>query len=75
MHRNTTLLNVMKTILNITIASEKQYKEKLVATRIVDIVEYLIVSDFLTGIRAQSSYRLIRVAKMLLRYESILALL
>lgn len=69
-----TFQNIIKTILNFAIACEKEYKEKFVAARSVNIVEETMATDFLTRMSTQFYYRFIRVAIMTLRHESILAL-
>lgn len=47
-----TFVDLMKTILYISIVAEKKYTEKFVATRAVYIEEDMMVSDLLTGISA-----------------------
>lgn len=73
-HHDSKFVNFMKTILNITIAFEKEYSEKLVATGIVAIVKEMMASDFLTGMGAQSYYRFNRVFKMMMRHKVVLPL-
>lgn len=67
-------LDFIEIILNVTSASEKEYKETFVATPIVDIVKDIISSEFLAVTIAQSHYRYTRVVKMILRHESVVPL-
>lgn len=67
LHSDSTSMNLMKNTPNLAIAFEKERSEKFVATRIVDIVENMMGSGFLTGMNLQSYYRDVRVAKIMLR--------
>lgn len=70
--RDCTLSDLLKMILNLAIALEKNYSKTFVATVIVDIVKDMISYEFVTGLSAQCRYRYIPVAKMMSRHESVL---
>lgn len=70
-----TFVDVVKKTLNFAIAFEKEYSWNFVSTRNVDIMKYMIGSDFLTKTRAYYYRQYIRATKMILRYENIHALL
>lgn len=70
-----TFVHPRKTRLNFSVAFEKDYKEKFSATIIVDIMEDMISSDFLTRMSAQFNYRYIRVARMILKQNGVPAVL
>lgn len=48
-----TFLNLVKTVLNFTLAFEKEYDEKFIITRIADILKVMIGSGTLTSITVQ----------------------
>lgn len=70
---DSTFVVLIETILNSSIASGKEYKQKLVPTRIVDIVKEMMGSECLTGMSAQSCYRYIRAANMRLMHKTVIA--
>lgn len=72
---DSTFMDLIKTIFNVSILFQKDYHEKLVATRTLDILTDMMGSDFLTGMSAQFYYRYIQVAKRILKLHSILSLL
>lgn len=55
-HRGSTFVGLIMTIVNFSIAIEEEYNKKFVATRSVYILKNLIGSDFLTGLRVWSYY-------------------
>lgn len=73
-HRDSTFVIFMYTILKFAIAYKK-YNEKFVVTCIEDIVQDVMVSGFLTGISDQSYYQCIWMANLMLRPESVHALM
>lgn len=56
MRSDSIIEDLMKTILNLAIAFEKQYIEKFVENRIVNIIKDMISSDFFTEMIAHSYY-------------------
>lgn len=71
---DSTFVNLMKTVMNFAVTFEKCYGEKFVATSTLDTVKDMIGSHFLKIMRSLSYYRYDRVAKKILKHESILAL-
>lgn len=67
-------LTLMEAMLNFTIAFEKEYSERLVATRNLDIVKSMTGSDFLAGMTTQFYYQFILPAKMVVRSGSVFPL-
>lgn len=65
----------MKTIIKFEIAIYKEYNGEFVTTSISDIMKDMIGSDFLTGMSNLFYYWYIRTSNMILRYESVLALM
>lgn len=51
---DSTFVDLMKAILTFAFAFEKEHNENFVATNIVDIVEDVLSSEFLTKISAKS---------------------
>lgn len=72
MRRDCTLVKLLKKILKISIVFVKAYNETFDATRIVVIVSDMMGSDLLIVLSAGWYYRYKRVAKMLLKDDSIL---
>lgn len=70
--RDSTLVDLLKTILKFAVTFEKDYNKIFVATRIVDIVKGMIDSAFPTGTSVQSYYIYMRVAKITLRHVRVL---
>lgn len=60
-----------KTILNLTNAFEKEYKEKLVETKLFDFVKDMMHSALLTEMSVQRNYGYVRAARMKLQLESV----
>lgn len=71
---DSTFVNFMKTILIFTMSLEKEGSKKPVVNHILGILRDMWGSEFLTGMGAQSFYRYIRIAKMMLMDENVLAL-
>lgn len=72
--RDSTCVVLMEEILNSAIAFEKEYKEKFVAARIVEIMKDMRGSDLLTEMSTQDCYRYICALNMMLKHESVIAL-
>lgn len=71
--RDSRFVVLMKIILNFVIALEKEYNEKFALTRIADIVKDRMINDFRIETNAQPYYRYIRVDNMMLKPESVIA--
>lgn len=67
-------MNHLITSLTITVSTEKKYEERLVATRIVNIVKHFKGSDFLAAMNSQSSCQYIWVDNLMVRTEEALIL-
>lgn len=72
LYRETTFTDLMKKILSFFILFKKKYSKELVATYNVDTLKGKMASEFLTGMIIQYYYRYTRVAKMMLRNQSVL---
>lgn len=66
------VVDTMNKILNVAVAFQKEYNEKLVATGIFEIVKHMIGSHFLTEMSTPSYYRHIPCPKISLRHDSFL---
>lgn len=60
LRRNSTFLNLMKTILNFTVAFQKKYNDQFITILIVQILIYMVGFRFLRARSAQSYYRYLR---------------
>lgn len=67
MHRDFSIVAVMKTYTNISAAIEKEHRVVSPSGRILNIVENMILSDLLPGNSPQISQRCFKVAKFLLQ--------
>lgn len=68
--RDFLFLDLMKMFLNLSIALEKEYHDKFIGTCIVDIVENMTGTAFLTRRSAQSYYRYILVSTIISTHKS-----
>lgn len=68
---DSTFLFGMKTLLELVTVFKKEYIYKFLLAHIVVFEKEMMDNDFMTEMSAQSSYRYIWVAEMMVRYENV----
>lgn len=75
MCRDYTFVDLITILLKFTPGYDKEYSKIVLATCTVFIVNDMMRSNILRGMRDQIYYRYIRVARLMLRHKSLLALI
>lgn len=71
MHHNFMYLDLIKAVLNVSIAFEKEYREKSISTVILKILKNMMGSTFLAVVSSHFYYQQIRAAKMMLEHDGV----